>query len=49
MIDPTDNSAPNSGAPRSTRLFGYAIVIILLLMIILLATGVVDFERPGFF
>jgi len=43
--DPT----PRSKASTSIRMIGYAVVALLILSIILLALGVVDFEQRGWF
>jgi hypothetical protein len=48
-MDDNRTNAPESRAPTAAKLIGYGAVIFLIIAIILLATGVVNFEQRGFF
>jgi hypothetical protein len=48
-MDDNFTNAPESRSSGAAKLLGYGAIIILVIAIILLATGVVNFEQRGFF
>jgi hypothetical protein len=48
-MDDNFTNAPRSRSSGAAKLIGYAVIAFLLIAIILLATGVVNFEQRGFF
>lgn len=48
-MDDNFTNAPRSRAPGAAKLLGIAAILILVIAILLLATGVVNFEQRGFF
>ncbi|WP_300973577.1 hypothetical protein [Sphingomonas sp. LHG3406-1] len=48
-MDDNLTNAPRSRAPGGVRLLGIAAILFLIIAILLLATGVVNFEQRGFF
>lgn len=48
-MDDNRTNAPRSHSSGTAKLIGYGVIAILLIAILLLATGVVNFEQRGFF
>jgi hypothetical protein len=48
-MDDNFTNAPRSRSSGTAKLVGYGAIIILVIAIILLATGIVNFEQRGFF
>jgi hypothetical protein len=46
---PTNDPTPRTRTPTGTRLFGLIVLAFLVIAVILLALGVVNFEQIGFF
>ena len=49
MTHPANDPTPRSKSSATTRLIGTVVIAFLVLAIILLALGVVNFEQLGFF
>jgi hypothetical protein len=49
VMDDNFTNAPESRSSGAAKLIGYGAVIFLVIAIILLATGIVNFEQRGFF
>ena len=48
-MDENFTNAPNSRSSGTAKLVGYGAIILLVIAIILLATGIVNFEQRGYF
>lgn len=48
-MDDNQTNAPEAHSSGTVKLLGYGAVIFLVIAILLLATGVVNFEQRGFF